>query len=125
MLPANVRLDWKVLVRYKHSSLFGLIISNDEKKFYNIDTRKTSPSTKTFLMTSTSLAWKTTHIGKSFPDLFVAWTQRGKTLFSSSLMLSAYMLAPGVGLFNPISLMIWGLYYKTFYGRNLQIFIIS
>ena len=32
VLPANVRLDWKVIVRYKHSSLFGLIISNEGKK---------------------------------------------------------------------------------------------
>jgi hypothetical protein len=38
MLPANVRLDWKVIARYKHSSLFGLIISNEGNKFYNIDT---------------------------------------------------------------------------------------
>ncbi len=39
VLPANVRLDWKVIARYKHSSLFGLVISHEEKKFYNIDTR--------------------------------------------------------------------------------------
>ncbi len=38
VLPANVRLDWKVIARYKHSSLFGLVISNEGKKFYNIDT---------------------------------------------------------------------------------------
>jgi hypothetical protein len=38
VLPANVRLDWKVIARYKHSSLFGNVISNKEKKFYNIDT---------------------------------------------------------------------------------------
>ncbi len=37
VLPANVRLDWKVLARYKHSSLFGLVVSNKGKKFYNID----------------------------------------------------------------------------------------
>jgi hypothetical protein len=37
VLPANVKLDWKVFARCKHSSLFGLIISNEEKKFYNID----------------------------------------------------------------------------------------
>jgi hypothetical protein len=37
-LPANVIQDWKVIVRYKHSSLIGLIISNEGKKFYNIDT---------------------------------------------------------------------------------------
>ena len=39
LLPANVRLDWKVIAKYKHSSLFGLVVSNEEKKFYNIDTR--------------------------------------------------------------------------------------
>jgi hypothetical protein len=38
-LPANVRLDWKVIARYKHSSLFGLVICNEEKKSYDIDTR--------------------------------------------------------------------------------------
>jgi hypothetical protein len=39
VLPANIRLDWKVIARYKHSSLFGLFVSNEEKKFYNFDTR--------------------------------------------------------------------------------------
>jgi len=39
MLPAKVKQDWKVIARYKHSSLFGLLISNEGKKFYNIDTR--------------------------------------------------------------------------------------
>jgi hypothetical protein len=38
VLPANVRIDWKVIARYKHSSLIGLFVSNEEKKFYNIDT---------------------------------------------------------------------------------------
>jgi hypothetical protein len=38
VLPVNVRLDWKVIARYKHSSLFGLFISNEGKKFYYIDT---------------------------------------------------------------------------------------
>jgi hypothetical protein len=38
VFPANVRLDWKVIVRHKHPSLFGLIIHNEGKKFYNIDT---------------------------------------------------------------------------------------
>jgi hypothetical protein len=37
VLPANVRLDWKVIARYKHSSLLGLVFCNEEKKFYNID----------------------------------------------------------------------------------------
>ena len=39
VLPVNVRLDWKVFVRCKHSSLFGLVISNKEKKVYNIGSR--------------------------------------------------------------------------------------
>jgi hypothetical protein len=38
VLPTNVRLDWKVIARYKQSSLFGLTIINEEKKYYNIDT---------------------------------------------------------------------------------------
>ena len=38
VLPANPRLAWKVIARYKHSSLFGLIFCNEEKKFYKIDT---------------------------------------------------------------------------------------
>ncbi len=42
MLPANVRLDWKVIARYKHSSLFDLLVSSEEKKLYNIDTRLTN-----------------------------------------------------------------------------------
>jgi len=33
LLPANVRLDWKVLARYKHSRLFGLNITTKEKSF--------------------------------------------------------------------------------------------
>jgi hypothetical protein len=36
VLPANVRLDCKVIARYKHSSLFGLVICNEGKKFYNM-----------------------------------------------------------------------------------------
>jgi hypothetical protein len=46
-LPANVRLNWKVIVRYKHSTLFGLIISNEGKKFYNIDTKIEVSATNT------------------------------------------------------------------------------
>jgi hypothetical protein len=36
VLPAKVRLDWKVFARCKHSSLFGLIISNEEKSFITL-----------------------------------------------------------------------------------------
>ncbi len=35
-LPENARLDWKVIARYKCSSLFGLDISDKVKRFYNI-----------------------------------------------------------------------------------------
>ncbi len=42
VFPANVRLDWKVIARYKHSSIFGLVVSNKGKKFYNIGTRSSS-----------------------------------------------------------------------------------
>jgi hypothetical protein len=34
VLPAKVRQDWKVIARYKDSSLFGRIISNEEKKSF-------------------------------------------------------------------------------------------
>ncbi len=37
-LPANVRLDWKVIASYEHSSLFGLVDSDEGKKFYNLST---------------------------------------------------------------------------------------
>ncbi len=36
VLPANVRLDWKVIARYKHSGLFGLVFCNKEKKFITL-----------------------------------------------------------------------------------------
>jgi hypothetical protein len=37
VLSANVRLDWKVIAGYKHSSLFGLVVSNEDDKFSNVD----------------------------------------------------------------------------------------
>ena len=43
VLPANVRLDWKVIARYKHSSLLGLVICDKGKKFHNIDHRSVTP----------------------------------------------------------------------------------
>jgi hypothetical protein len=36
VLAANVRLDWEVIAMYKHSSLFGLVFCNEEKKFSSI-----------------------------------------------------------------------------------------
>jgi hypothetical protein len=41
VFPPNVKLDWRVIARYKHSILFGLAISDKRKKFYNIDARTT------------------------------------------------------------------------------------
>ena len=34
-----LRLDWKVIARYKHASLFGLVDSDERIKFYDTDTR--------------------------------------------------------------------------------------
>jgi hypothetical protein len=39
VLPANIRLDWEVIASYKHSSLFGLVVSDKVKKFYNVGPR--------------------------------------------------------------------------------------
>jgi hypothetical protein len=50
VLLANVRLDWKVIASYKNSSLFGLVISDEGKKFYDIDCW--SQSYKTFFSPS-------------------------------------------------------------------------
>ncbi len=36
VLPANDRLDLKVIVRYKHNSLMVLIASNKEKSFIRL-----------------------------------------------------------------------------------------
>ncbi len=36
MFPANVRLDWKVFASYNHSSLFGLIDSDEGKSFITL-----------------------------------------------------------------------------------------
>jgi hypothetical protein len=46
VLPANVRLDWKVFVRCKHYSLLGLIVRDKGKTFYNTDPR--CPNAKYF-----------------------------------------------------------------------------
>ncbi len=54
VLPANVRLDWKVIAMYKHSSLFGLVVSVEGKKFYNIDTRMAEKARKRRAETKTN-----------------------------------------------------------------------
>ena len=36
VLPENVRLDWKGIAWYKHSSLFGLDIINEGKSFITL-----------------------------------------------------------------------------------------
>jgi hypothetical protein len=45
VLSANIRLDWKDIASCKHSSLFGLVVSDEGKKFYNIDPRLPSAGT--------------------------------------------------------------------------------
>jgi len=46
VLPANVRLDWKGAASYRDSSLLGLVISDEGKKFHNVDTRRTRLGSK-------------------------------------------------------------------------------
>jgi hypothetical protein len=53
VLPANVRLDWKLIARYKHSSLFGLLICNEEIFTHNTDTRSKSYQTFYFRILGT------------------------------------------------------------------------
>jgi len=36
MLPANVRLDWKVIAKYKHSNLFVLVVNNKRTSFVTL-----------------------------------------------------------------------------------------
>jgi hypothetical protein len=36
VLPPNVRLDWKMIARYKCSSLFGLDVSDEGKSFITL-----------------------------------------------------------------------------------------
>ncbi len=39
VFPANVRLDWKEIARYKHRSLLGLIVSDKGKSFVTLTPR--------------------------------------------------------------------------------------
>ncbi len=36
-VTGNIKIDWKVIASYKHSSLFGIVISSEGKKFYKLD----------------------------------------------------------------------------------------
>jgi hypothetical protein len=36
VFPANVRLDWKVIASYIHSSLFGLGMNDEGKSFITL-----------------------------------------------------------------------------------------
>ncbi len=44
VLPANTGLDWKMIDRYKHSSLFGIVVS--EKEIFLTLTRESSLKVK-------------------------------------------------------------------------------
>jgi hypothetical protein len=76
VLPANVRLDWKVISRCKHSSLFGNVFCNKEKKFCNIATRFQDPNSKDSIIfmldgTSTSESFQFTS-GYNFTNILQA-----------------------------------------------------
>ncbi len=64
VFPANVRLDWKVIASYKHSSLFGLVNSDKGKKFYNIGTW--CPTSSSLYMHYKTLVDKTAPFGRVF-----------------------------------------------------------
>jgi hypothetical protein len=53
VLPANVRLDWKVIARYTHSSLFCLVVSNEGKSFITL-----KPGAKAIKLFFALLMWK-------------------------------------------------------------------
>jgi hypothetical protein len=76
VLPANVRLEWKVIAMYKHSSLFGLIISDEEKRFYIID--NLCQSFKTFSSSSLIGPNKLVHhfSWPGFTPKYKAWLER-------------------------------------------------
>jgi hypothetical protein len=67
VLPANVRLDWKVIARYKHSSLFGLVACNEEF-FYNTDTRRSSRACPTVFPSKVVLSM-TSRTGRMKPEV--------------------------------------------------------
>jgi hypothetical protein len=67
VLPANVRLDWKVTARYKCSSLFGLVVRDKGKKFYNFATRGLLPSATS--MSGTQASPSGTNAINLFEDL--------------------------------------------------------
>ncbi len=72
---ANVRLDWKEIASYKHSSLFCLVISDGEKLFYKIDTRNFSSAT-----------WASV-IKKTVPRFFspAFWYKLARSAFKSGM----------------------------------------
>ncbi len=83
VLAANVRLDWKVIARYKHFSLLGLIVSDEVKKS------------------------------------FITWTP------SLAVDVLKLLLQPAADFIKLFYHQPWDLYYKTFYGGTLRIFVIS
>ena len=82
VLLANVRLDWKVIARYKHSSSFGLVISNEGKKFDKNETR-----TFNILIESSTLH-RLREMAEVKGDLTI---DRIKCHFSHHLMISSFV----------------------------------
>ncbi len=60
VFPPNVRLHWKVIASYKHSSLFGHIVSDENKFYKNLkpDRRPTPGSSPTTARASKFRTWR-------------------------------------------------------------------
>ncbi len=102
VLPANVRLDWRVIARYKHSSLFGLLVSNKGKKVlkHRHQIKEQQQKLQQFVKKSFEV------VGKSVEKI----NTDGQGLIQSA--------AIGVNTSRCPC-------YKTFYGRKLRLFVIS
>jgi hypothetical protein len=74
VLPANVRLGWEGIASYKHSSLFGLVVSDEGKKFYNIDPWWKSYKTFCLRHQSSGLCYKHVMILNDDSSIFRRWS---------------------------------------------------
>ncbi len=114
VLTANVRLDWKVIAWYKHSSLFGLIVWNKEKKsFYNID-----------IWSNICFKGQEQNTLKAYTYASFVNNRQARKVFQGpkhSSLLCLFVSGEETKLYNIDTK---AQCYKTFYLRNLQMFLI-
>jgi len=125
-LPADVRLDWKLITRYKHSSLFGLAICSTERKLYNIDTRSSSESDEVpesffrFKIFSTSVLGGMLSVPRTGSS-----TSMGVLKSSSLSELELEVKLSTASGSSSLLFLSCGQCYKTFYSRHLRMLLIS